>query len=591
MTRIAIVKKDECQGGRDCPYTCQRFCPRVRTGDETVTVGEDGKPVIHEELCVGCGICVNKCPHDAIIIVNLPEELRAEPVHRFGINGFRLFRLPVPKRGSVVGLLGPNGIGKSTAIAILGGQLIPDLGTGEPADWDAIAEFFAGNEILNYLQELREGPVNLAFKPQQITAIPEVYKGKSARELLEKIDQAGRMDELVKAFELTDLLDHPVQKLSGGEMQRVSIAGCLCRDAEFFFLDEPSSFLDIKQRLNVAKVIRDLATQDKAVMVVEHDLVILDYLTDFTHVMYGKAAAFGVVSLLRGARAGINTYLGGYLKEENVRFRTGPITFEVRAPIPERDAETLVSFEGLKRSFSSFSLDVPRGNIFRGEVVGILGPNGIGKTTMVKMLAGIEEPDEGSVDTTVRVSYKPQYLSAKGNATVQSTLKAVSSDFGSGLYQTEVLRPLSLESLLTKRIAHLSGGELQRLAIAVCLSREADLYLLDEPAAYLDVEQRINAARVIRRTMERREASCMVVDHDILFLDYLSNRLMVFIGRPGVSGKAVGPMAMREGMNLFLKDVGVTFRRDPETRRPRANKAASLKDREQKAQGEYYYLE
>ena len=122
--RIAIINRDRCQP-RKCSKECEYFCPPVRTGDETI-VFADGKPLITENLCVGCGICVRKCPFGAITITNLPEEME-DPVHRYGQNGFALYGLPVPIEGRVTGLLGPNGIGKSTAISILSGILRPNL--------------------------------------------------------------------------------------------------------------------------------------------------------------------------------------------------------------------------------------------------------------------------------------------------------------------------------------------------------------------------------------------------------------------------------------------------------------------------------
>ena len=174
--RIAIVHKDRCHA-RKCGTECIIYCPRVRTGDETVMIGEEGKAVISEELCVGCGICIKKCPFDAIDIVSLPEELE-HATHRYGSNGFALYGLPIPVEGKVTGLLGANGIGKSTAVKILSGQLRPNLGeTGHESVWDEILKKYAGTELYDYLQVISKGSVKVAVKPQYIDDIPKVFKG------------------------------------------------------------------------------------------------------------------------------------------------------------------------------------------------------------------------------------------------------------------------------------------------------------------------------------------------------------------------------------------------------------------------------
>ena len=159
----------------------------------------------------------------------------------------------------------------------------------------------------------------------------------------------------------------------------------------------------------------------------------------------------------------------------------------------------------------------------------------------------------------------------------------------SSYYRTEFIKPLQLEKLLEKNIDELSGGELQRVAILACLLRDADLYLLDEPSAHLDVEQRTEVARIIKRFAMNNSKSVLVVDHDIYLVDMLSDRVMVFEGEPGRRGRARRPMNLRDGMNLFLRNLDITFRRDEETKRPRVNKPGSRLDREQKAAGEYYY--
>lgn len=580
--RIAVVNRDRCQP-RKCARECEYFCPPVRTGDETIVFIDD-KPVITENLCVGCGICVRKCPFGAITITNLPEEIGA-PVHRYGSNGFALYGLPIPVEGKVTGLLGPNGIGKSTAIAILSGLLRPNL--GKDATWDEVLERFAGSAIGDYLKKVAEKGVRTAYKPQYIDRIPKSYRG-SVRELLKRTNERGELDALVDRLGLSHLLDREIDSLSGGELQRVAIAATAARDADFYFFDEISPYLDINQRILAARMLQDLAS-NKAVMVVEHDLALLDLLAESVHLAYGTPGAYGVITRPKGIRVGINQYLRGFLPEENVRIRSESIEFEVHAPRDEKDVPVLVEYGEFSKSYNGFELSAMPGVIRRSEVVGILGPNGIGKSTYIKILGGIEKPTKGRIDTKLKISYKPQYLKAESDVTVEALLRSITPDFDSSYYQSEFVKPMALDRLLDQSMTELSGGELQRVAIIACLSMNADLYLLDEPSAHLDVEQRMMAARVMRRFAESTERSVVVVDHDIYLIDMLSERLIVFEGKPGVRGIANPPCDMREGMNKFLSAIGITFRRDEDTKRPRVNKPGSKLDRAQREIGEYYY--
>jgi ATP-binding cassette subfamily E protein 1 len=583
--RIAVVHKDRCHS-RKCGTECILYCPRVRTGDETIIIGEDGKAVISEELCVGCGICVKKCPFEAIDIVSLPEELE-QPTHRYGVNGFALYGLPIPVEGKVTGILGANGIGKSTAVKILSGQLTPNLGVFDrEAGWEEILKEYTGTELFEYLLTISEKKLKVAVKPQYIDYIPRVFSG-TPRELLKSTDERGNLGRYVEALTLSPILDHDIATLSGGELQRVAIAACLARDADFYFLDEITPFLDIYQRMAAAQIIRDLAVV-RPIVIVEHDLAILDMLADTVHVAYGKPAVFGVITQPKGVRVGINQYLEGYLPEENVRFREYHVVFEKRAHEKRAERATLLEFPKMEKSYDRFRLTVSSGDIRAGEVLGLVGANGIGKSTFARLLAGVEEPDDGPVDLQARVSYKPQYLKATSPDTVEFFLRQNTRVFDSSMYQHDIIEPLILSPLLQSPIDTLSGGELQRVAIAACLSRDADLYILDEPSAHLDVEQRVRITRMFRHHVDGRDAAILVIDHDIYLIDMISERILVFDGEPGIRGEATGPFDMRQGMNRFLSRLGVTFRRD-RSGRPRINKPGSYLDRDQKASGEYYY--
>ncbi|MCX8151534.1 MAG: ribosome biogenesis/translation initiation ATPase RLI [Archaeoglobaceae archaeon] len=583
MPRIAVVDKYRCQP-KKCGQECLKYCPKVRTGDETIVVKE--KAIISENLCVGCGICVKKCPRKAISIVGLPERLEGKEVHRYGVNGFILYNLPVPKKGYVVGILGPNGIGKTTALKILSGQLKPNLGK-EKAEWDEIFERFSGSELLDYLKMLSNKKIRTSLKPQYVEDLPKFYSGK-ALDLLKRVDERGVFDEVVEKLNLKVSLQKNLKDLSGGELQRLAIAACILKDADFYFFDEVTSYLDISQRISVANAVRELA-KERTVMIVEHDLAILDMLADFVHIVYGEPGVYGIFTNAKGVRVGVNQYLKGYLTEENVRIRDKPIEFEIFNPRDSESEKILFEYPSFRKTFEDFKLEVESGDVKLGEVLGVVGPNATGKSTFVKILAKVLEDDEKKVSLKVKISYKPQYVKADVEMDVGSLLRKLNPLIDSSFYRTELIKPLGLEKIMDMNLTDLSGGELQRVAIAACLLRDADLYLLDEPSAHLDVEQRIETARLIRRFALNSGKSVLVVDHDIYFIDMVSDRLLVFEGKPGVYGIARKPRGMREGMNMFLAKLSITFRRDEETKRPRVNKLDSKLDREQKAVGEYYY--
>ena len=592
MVRIAVLNAERCESKR-CGRPCYRFCPPVRNKIEAV-VFEGDTPQIIESLCVGCGICVRKCPFKAISIVNLADELETDCSHRFGPNTFKLFRLPTPSPGVVLGLLGQNGIGKTTALHVLSGEIKPNLGEYDsPPDWEQLIQHFRGSTLQDYFQRLSVGNMKVVHKPQYVDRISRVVSGKVG-ELLEKVDERNKLSLLVEQLQLKTIWNRDLKVLSGGELQRVAVAASICREADVYLFDEPSSYLDVKQRLQVAKVIRTLKKDEKTVIVAEHDLAILDYLSDQICIFYGDPGVYGIVSHVHGVRVGINIYLEGYIPNENVRFRSEPIIFHVKPPVAGLTAgESLLKWTEIKKSFGEFDFQAVSGEVKRGEVVGIFGPNGIGKTTFVKVLAGLEEADSGetSAEEGLKISYKPQYISPQYTGTVEDLLKETADkEFGTSIYHSQILQPLKIPVLLDRDVNELSGGELQRVAIAACLSREADLYLLDEPSAYLDVEDRLSSARTIRRVIENRKVTALVVEHDVVAQDFIADRLMIFSGEPGIRGFANPPTDLRNGMNSFLEDMAITFRRDPQTKRPRVNKEGSRLDREQKEMGEYYYI-
>ncbi|MBI5146967.1 MAG: ribosome biogenesis/translation initiation ATPase RLI [Thaumarchaeota archaeon] len=589
--RVAVLDKELCQP-RKCGLECIKYCPVNKSGADCIVMNEEIKKAqIDEDLCNGCGICVKVCPFEAITIVNLATELATEKIHQYGMNSFRLYRLPTPKKGEVVGLLGRNGMGKSTVVSILSGNLKPNLGNYEnPPEWDEILKSFAGTELKTHFEKIKSQEIKAAIKPQQVYHVAEVFDG-TAKELLDKYDQRNVTQDLIRQLSLENSVEHHVKELSGGELQRLAVAVAASKEADFYFFDEPSSYNDVFQRRGVARVIHSLANIGKSVMVVEHDLTLLDFLSDYIDVLYGEPAAYGIVSNILSTKVGINVFLDGYLPNENVRFRDKKFTFDVSTSTDDFEkGEVVISYPELKRQYPAFSVSIDAGQVRRGEVLGIMGANALGKTTMMKMIAGVEKPDVGEIDRAVTISYKPQYLTNDIDVDVISVLDAANGGpiFGS-VEEEQIVDPLKIKKLYNKSVKNLSGGELQKVAIVTCLLKKADVYALDEPSAFLDVEDRIAVAKFIQRFVRSYAKSAIIIDHDIQLMDLISDKMVIFEGVSGKAGHATSPLTKAEAMNMFLKSLDITFRRDEATRRPRVNKAESRLDKQQKETGNFYY--
>jgi ATP-binding cassette subfamily E protein 1 len=616
--KLAIVHKEKCKPTL-CGHECKKYCPvEKQEADSCIIVPSTGsqvagsglradKAVIDEHTCIGCGICVRRCPFGAIDIVNLPSVSEKDIVHRYGVNGFALYGLAVPKEGSVLGLLGRNGIGKSTAVKILAGTLRINLGNSQGsqvagrrsqddgASDEEVREFFKGNEILRYFEGL--GNKKVSYKPQNLSSLSVDVR---VMDLLKERFQLGskhqtgqgaeeKIKELAEVLGVSQVLNNKMDKLSGGELQRVAVLAASLGESDIYFFDEPLAFLDIGERLRVSDFLREIS-KDKTLIVVEHDLLILDYLTDYVNVFFGGQGAFGLVSGVKSSKVGVNAYLEGFLKEENMRIRDKELTFNFTRNAMSSGSK-IASWPDFSLKFPQldslghqtghgFELDVKGGDIHQNHVIGILGRNGTGKTSFVKALVGEIETDKGKLDLGLDVSYKKQYLESSEEGLVRDVCfrekisKRLKSTFNLGVLEG-------------KRVCDLSGGELQRFEVARCLAREADVYFIDEPSAYLDVEERISVAKAIKDIMVERGKTAFVVDHDLLVISYLADAVINFSGEGGVKGKSGGVVEFEEGVSELLRGLDITLRKDKESGRPRINKKDSVLDREQKEAGKW----
>ncbi|KAK7588269.1 hypothetical protein V9T40_005514 [Parthenolecanium corni] len=595
LTRIAIVNSDKCKPKR-CRQECKKYCPVVRMGKLCIQVDPNAKIAsISEELCIGCGICVKKCPFEAITIINLPSNLEKDTTHRYSKNSFKLHRLPIPRPGEVLGLVGTNGIGKSTALKILAGKQKPNLGRfTNPPDWTEILNHFRGSELQNYFTKILEDDLKALIKPQYVDQIPKAVRG-TVRQLLEKKNEKDNVADICQKLELGKILDRSIEDLSGGELQRFACAMVCIQNGDIFMFDEPSSYLDVKQRLKAAVTIRSLIQADKFVIVVEHDLSVLDYLSDFICCLYGVPGAYGVVTMPFSVREGINIFLDGFVPTENLRFREESLIFKVAESASEEEVKRMNHYEypSMTKTLGNFKLQVRKGQFTDSEILVLLGENGTGKTTFIKLLAGQLGADDGSGELPrLNISYKPQKISPKSQCQVRMLLQEKIRDaFHHSQFNTDVIKPLKIDEIMDQEIQNLSGGELQRVALTLCLGKPADVYLIDEPSAYLDSEQRIVAAKVIKRFILHAKKTGFVVEHDFIMATYLADRVIVFEGSPSVDSIANTPQTLLAGMNRFLELLGITFRRDPNNFRPRINKTNSVKDTDQKRAGQYFFLE
>eukprot|EP00607_Mallomonas_marina_P009572 CAMPEP_0182418268 /NCGR_PEP_ID=MMETSP1167-20130531/2745_1 /TAXON_ID=2988 /ORGANISM="Mallomonas Sp, Strain CCMP3275" /LENGTH=535 /DNA_ID=CAMNT_0024592407 /DNA_START=454 /DNA_END=2061 /DNA_ORIENTATION=- len=531
----------------------------------------------------------------------------------------------MPRPGQVLGLVGTNGIGKSTALKILGGKQKPNLGRfNAPPDWAEILVNFRGSELQNYFTRILEDNLKAIIKPQYVDHIPKAVQGK-VQDIITSKNQRNNIEWVMSQLELNHVSDRNVEDLSGGELQRFAIGVVIVQKSDVYMFDEPSSYLDVKQRLSAARTIRTLVDGDdgigKYVLVVEHDLAVLDYLSDYICCLYGTPGAYGVVTMPFSVREGINIFLAGFVPTENLRFREEELNFKLASNVElfESHRTAMYSYPVMTKTMGgkketetekevkpAFTLHIERGEFTDSEIVVMLGENGTGKTTFIRMLAGLLKSDEavaaekiGDMDAAyaagvpqLNVSYKPQKISPKFTGTVRQLLhKKIREAYIHPQFISDVMKPMVIEPIMDNAVQNLSGGELQRVAIVLCLGTPADIYLVDEPSAYLDSEQRISASKVIKRFIMHAKKTAFVVEHDFIMATYLADRVVVFDGQPGVETYARTPQNLIPGMNFFLSQLNITFRRDPTNFRPRINKLDSIKDREQKVAGNYFFLD
>ena len=447
--RIAIIDQNKCQP-KKCKKECISGCPPQTNGYKVIEIVDienigsnlhknitDKKQIarIAENLCIGCNMCTKRCPFDAIKIVNLPEEKKENIVHRFSKNGFRLYKLPILKKNCVTGLIGENGIGKTTLVKILSGKLIPNFENFTVQnDTKTILKKYRGSVLFDYLKKLYEHKLTFAFKPQQL-----IGHDMSVKDYLKNNDISIN-DELIEALTIKRMMEMNMKTLSGGELQKLYCYVTLTQNVDVYIFDEPSNFLDIKQRMLITSRIKNLVNENRYVIIIEHDFAMLDYVADNVFILYGKPGAYGIVSNEYSISDSINVYMNGHLPNENVRFRAEEYNLKSSLELDNENADQINSIEynleypGTIITHKNFKLNIGNDKIkLTSSIHVILGENGIGKTTFIKYLAKT---------LGVNISYKDQTLD------ITRFMKNEMYPTVDELFYTQI--PISLKKLLSQ---------------------------------------------------------------------------------------------------------------------------------------------
>jgi ATP-binding cassette subfamily E protein 1 len=387
------------------------------------------------------------------------------------------------------------------------------------------------------------------------------------------------------------LFDKSIKTLSGGELQRLLCGYTLSQKADVYIFDELSNYLDISQKLLVANAIRQLLMVHNYIFVIDHDIALLDYITDEISIIYGVPGAYGVIAKPYGTSRAINIYFEGYIPCENMKFRSDRYILDDVIAMDDyiSGSGKALTYPSGSVNFDLFQLKITEGTIPQTtNIIMLMGRNGMGKSTFLNYLTKKLE---------VNLSYKQQYtnrnLYQTNNSTVQEFLSfKLGSKLEDSLFKSDIIHPLDIDSLYDRKINEISDGELQRVEIVLCLGRDSDIYLLDEPTAFLDIEQRVNISKILKRFFIHHRKLGFIVEHDIMVAMSIGSiphsQIITFTEIQG-GAVANAPMPFNIGINEYLKDLNITCRRDHENHRPRINKMGSSLDREQKLTNKFYY--
>ena len=482
-----------------------------------------------------------------------------------------------------IGIVGQNGVGKSTFLKLIAGEEIPDSGERYKAHDATIhlhkqtVNFDAHETVREFLEacfadisEIQAKMTALETKMSQLNADLEELLEQYGQ-LQEKFYELGgytcesRLQEVANGLGLGQYLDYPLATLSGGQRSKVALAKCLLEQADILLLDEPTNHLD---RDTIEWLIQFIHQYEGAILIVSHDRYLLDQVAtrifeiDDQHIYqypgnYTRFKQLKEERLLVAYRDFKNQQdkidrLKSQIKQyrqwgneghnpkhfkkaknlEKILAKIEPVsdpTNHRQMNITVEDAgkkgpKRLVEFRGVSKSFNAEILSDVNWLVRRGEHIGIVGRNGVGKSTLLKLVAGTTKPDSGQIVRPDQLAIGTMSQHPFSNL---SGKRRVIDVFRQPFSLTQEQARHSLAQFLFfgedvfKSLGELSGGELMRLKWAQLIQGQYDLLLLDEPTNHLDIDSK----ELIEEVLASYTGSMVIVSHDRYFTDTCCNKL------------------------------------------------------------------
>lgn len=485
--------------------------------------------------------------------------------------------------GAKIGVLGLNGAGKSTLLRIMAGVDTDYIGEARPQPelnigylsqepeldpskdvrgnvQDGLRELFDAMAELDgvyaaYAEEDADFDA-LAKKQGRLEAIIEANDGHNIENIMERAADALRLPPW----------DADVSKLSGGERRRVALCRLLLSKPDMLLLDEPTNHLDAQ---SVGWLERFLEDYPGTVVAITHDRYFLDNCAEWIlELDRGHGIPFEgnytswleqkenrleqedkkqsalertikhelewVRSNPKARQAKSKARLSRFEELNSQDFQKRNETNEILIPPGERLGELVVEFDGISKRFGDqLLIDNFTAKIPQGAIVGVVGPNGAGKSTLFKMMAGVEQPDSGTirVGETVKMAYVEQLRDQlDDNKTVWEAIGGGADQLQIGNYEMSSRAYCGRFNFKgndqQKRVGELSGGERGRLQLACVLKQGANMLLLDEPSNDLDVE----TLRALEEALLSFPGCAVVISHDRWFLDRIATHILAYEG-------------------------------------------------------------